>query len=211
MSGSAFASPPGNRPLVLASASRIRQEIMKSAGLAFTVDPADIDEPAVRRQLTVDDPSIAPGEVAVALARAKGLSVSARQPGSLVIAADQILALGSEVFAKPSTLDEARHTLMRLRGQTHELVSAVALAQDGDIVWDASDTARMTMRRFSAAFVSEYLLRAGSDVCSSVGAYQLEGLGIQLFDEIDGDYFTILGLPLLPLLEQLRTRGAMMT
>ncbi len=209
MSAAAFATPPGNRPLVVASASRTRHEMLKAAGLAFTVDPADLDEAALRRDLQARTPAITPLAVAEALARAKGEAVSRRQPGSLVISADQVLALGSEIFAKPTSEDDARESLMRLRGETHELLSAVAIAENGHVVWAVSDAARLTMRRFSAGFVSEYLLRAGSDVCQSVGAYQLEGLGIQLFEKVEGDYFTILGLPLLPLLAELRERGAL--
>jgi len=195
--------------IVVASSSLIRHELLKRAGIAFTVDPADIDEAAIRETLIANDAQIAPADVAEVLARAKGERVSARQPGSIVIAADQVLALGDRLFSKPADVDEARATLMELRGKTHQLQGAVVLALDDEIVWSHVETAHMTMRDFSVGFVSEYMLRAGADVCSSVGAYQLEGLGVQLFEKIEGDYFTILGLPMLPLLAALREHEAL--
>ncbi len=197
----------GSDRIVVASASQTRHEMLKRAGLAFTVDPADIDEAAIRETLRTDDVAVSPSDIAEVLARTKGETVSVRQPDAVVIAADQVLALGDEIFAKPAGVDEARETLMRLRGQTHQLHSAVVLAQAGEVTWIQVETAHLTMRKFSAGFISDYLMRAGADVCQSVGAYQLEGLGIQLFEKIEGDYFTILGLPLVPLLAELRQRG----
>lgn len=197
----------GSDRIVVASASLTRHEMLKRAGLAFTVDPADIDEAAIREALRTDDEAVSPSDIAEVLARTKGETVSVRQPEAVVIAADQVLALGDEIFAKPADLNEARETLMRLRGQTHQLHSAVVLAQAGAVTWIQVETAHLTMRKFSAGFVSDYLMRAGADVCHSVGAYQLEGLGIQLFEKIEGDYFTILGLPLVSLLAELRQRG----
>lgn len=197
----------GSDRIVVASASLTRHEMLKRAGLAFTVDPADIDEAAIRETLRTDDEAVSPSDIAEVLARTKGETVSVRHPEAVVIAADQVLALGDEIFAKPTDLDEARETLMRLRGRTHQLHSAVVLAQAGAVTWIQVETAHLTMRKFSAGFVSDYLMRAGADVCQSVGAYQLEGLGIQLFEKIEGDYFTILGLPLVSLLAELRQRG----
>lgn len=195
--------------LILASGSRARYSLLKSAGVAFTVIPADIDETAVRETLASDNPEIDPVDIADVLARVKGEAVSAANPDSLVIAADQVLALGPEIFSKPSDLEDARECLKKLRGQTHQLHSAVVLAENGEVTWAHVETADMTMRNFSTMFLSEYLVKAGEAVCHSVGGYQLEGQGIQLFEKIDGDYFTILGLPLLPLLAELRQRGVL--
>lgn len=197
--------------LILASGSRTRYEMLKSAGLAFTVVPADIDEAAVRETLLSDNDNIDPLDVADVLARVKGEAVSAANPDNLIIAADQVLALGSEIFSKPADKEAARDSLKRLRGETHQLHSAVVLAENGEVVWAHIETAHLTMRNFSTAFLSEYLVKAGDSVCQSVGAYQLEGIGIQLFDHIDGDFFTILGLPLMPLLAELRQRDVLTT
>ncbi|MEO1207288.1 MAG: Maf family protein [Pseudomonadota bacterium] len=195
--------------LILASGSSARHAILKNASVAFTVMPADIDEDAVRTSLLGTDQPIDPADLAEVLAQAKGTSVSAVNPGSLIIAADQILVCDDEIFTKPSDETAARETLMKLRGKTHQLHSAVVIARDGEVVWSQVETANLTMRKFSATFIAEYTLRTGSSVCDSVGAYKLEGMGIQLFDAIDGDYFTILGLPLLPLLAKLRELGAL--
>ncbi|MDX2258695.1 MAG: Maf family protein [Hyphomicrobiaceae bacterium] len=196
------------RHLILASGSKARYAMLKSAGLAFTVDPADIDEAALKARMMSSEPAPGPESIALELARAKGRSVSARHPGGLVVAADQVLSLDGDLVSKPADLAAARSSLLRLRGRTHQLTSAVVMAEAGEVTWQATDTARLTMRAFSDAFLDDYLVRAGPDVCWSVGAYELEGLGIQLFDAVDGDYFTILGLPLLPLLSELRQRGA---
>jgi septum formation protein len=189
---------------VLASASRARRELLAAAGVAFTVDPADVDEPALRRSLQA---GTAPAKIAELLARAKAEDVGTRHRDSLVIGADQVLAFGDEILSKPGDAKGARATLRKLRGKTHELISAVAFAEDGKITWAHTATARLTMRDFSEAFLEEYLLRAGDRVGQSVGAYELEGPGVQLFERIEGDYFTILGLPLLPVLAELRARG----
>jgi septum formation protein len=191
---------------VLASASRARRELLAAAGVAFTVEPADVDEPAVRRSL---GSKTAPAEVADLLARAKAEDVGKRHRDGLVIGADQVLAFGAEILAKPGDAAGARATLTKLKGKTHELISAVAFAEDGRISWTHTATARLTMRDFSEAFLEEYLVRAGDRVGQSVGAYELEGLGVQLFERIEGDYFTILGLPLLPVLAELRARGVL--
>jgi nucleoside triphosphate pyrophosphatase len=192
--------------IVLASASRARRELLAAAGLAFAVDPADVDEPAIKQRLAAEGNGD-PVEVARVLARAKAENVSARHAGTLVVGADQVLALGDELLTKAKDETEARAALQKLRGRTHVLHAAVALAQDGKTVWEHAGTARLTVRDFSDAFLDAYLVRAGDLVTQSVGAYQLEGVGVQLFDAIEGDYFTILGLPLLELLTQLRTRG----
>jgi septum formation protein len=192
------------RPIVLASASRARRELLAAAGIPFTVEPANVDEPAVRRSLAVETSPVAVAEV---LARSKAEDVGARHRDSVVIGADQVLAFGDEILAKPGDEKGARATLLKLRGKTHELHSAVAFAEGGDIVWAHTGTARLTMRDFSDEFLEEYLVRAGDRIGASVGAYELEGPGVQLFERIEGDYFTILGLPLLAVLGELRTRG----
>jgi septum formation protein len=192
------------RQIVLASASRARRALLAAAGVAFTVDPADVDEPALRRSLQA---GTAPAKIAELLARAKAEDVGTRHRDSLVIGADQVLAFGDEILSKPGDAKGARATLRKLRGKTHELISAVAFAEDGKITWAHTATARLTMRDFSEAFLEEYLLRAGDRVGQSVGAYELEGPGVQLFERIEGDYFTILGLPLLPVLAELRARS----
>lgn len=192
--------------IVLASTSRARRELLAAAGVAFTVQAADVDEPAVRAKLG-SGRRVEPRHVAEVLAAAKAEDVGGKRPGSLVIGADQVLALGDELLSKAPTLEAARTTLRKLRGRTHELHSAVAFAQKGKVAWAHVATARLTMRDFSDAFLDDYLKRASDSVGQSVGAYELEGLGVQLFERIEGDYFTILGLPLLPVLAELRARG----
>jgi septum formation protein len=192
--------------IVLASASRARREMLAAAGVAFTVEPADVDEPAIRRELAKKGDA-SPLQVAEILARAKAEDVSRKHDGSLIIGADQVLALGTEILSKPADAGAARRSLLQLKGRTHELHSAVALVEGGAVAWSHGATARLTMRDFSDAFLDEYLRRAGDRIGQSVGAYELEGLGVQLFERIEGDYFTILGLPLLPLLAELRRRG----
>lgn len=201
----------GAKALVLASASRSRRQLLEAAGLTFAVMPADLDERAIRERHAADGQSSDPAAVAALLARAKAQAVSRARRDALVIGADQILALGDEIFEKPANLAAARSHLGRLRGRTHHLHSAVALAEAGQVTWAQTDTAALTMREFSDAFLGEYISQAGEAICQSVGAYQLEGLGVQLFERIDGDYFTILGLPLLPLLTELRARGMMLS
>jgi septum formation protein len=193
--------------IVLASTSRARREMLAAAGVAFTVEAADVDEPAIRKTLLAAKSAATPPQIADALARAKAEDVSQRHKGSLVIGGDQVLALGTELLTKAKDEAAARATLKKLRGMTHELHSTVALAVDGRVLWTHTGTARLKMRDFSDAFLEEYLTRAGDRIGQSVGAYELEGLGVQLFDKIEGDYFTILGLPLLPLLAELRAHG----
>ena len=195
------------REIVLASGSRARREMLAAAGVHFTVQPADVDEPAIRARMRKADANVDPKKIAAMLAAAKAEDVSGKIAGSLIIGADQVLALGDELLSKAPSIDAAREALRKLRGRTHELHSAVAFAENGKITWAHVATARLTMRNFSDAFLDDYLLRAGDQVRQSVGAYELEGLGVQLFDKVEGDYFTVLGLPLMPVLAELRERG----
>lgn len=193
----------GNNPLVLASQSRARQMLLGNAGLAFQAVPADIDERAIQQKSGL----LKPGEIAALLAQEKALLISAKMPDRHVIGADQTLALGQRQFSKPAGRAQAAEQLRALAGNTHELHSAVAVARGGEILFSDVEVARMTMRQLSGEEIRAYLDTAGEAVTSSVGAYQLEGLGIHLFERIEGDHFTILGLPLLPLLAFLREQG----
>lgn len=190
---------------MLASKSAIRGELLRAAGLVIETIPAAIDERGFERRWQADN--LAPDRVAEALAREKALAVSRTEPGAVVIGADQTMALGERRFSKVATLAEARDKLLVLRGRRHELHSAYAVAKDGEILASGVASARLTMRDFSDAFLDDYLARAGEAILGSVGCYQLEGLGVTLFEAIEGDYFTILGLPLLPLLAALREHG----
>lgn len=190
-------------PVVLASASGVRSRILEEAGIDHVRDPARLDESAIKSANRNKDPGI----VAGLLAETKAVQVSKRHPGALVIGADQILDLDGEWFDKPKTPEEAVKHLKKLRGVAHILVSAVSAVRDGRPLWRHVDTARLVMRPFGDNFLAAYLKKAGPDVLGSVGVYRLEGPGAQLFSEIDGDYFTILGLPLLPLLAFLRGQG----
>jgi len=195
--------------VVLASGSATRQRLLRAAGVPFAVDFAQIDEAAVIESLTAEK---APArDVADLLAELKALKVSARHPQSFVIGADQVLSLGPSLFQKPGTRAGAREQLLRLRGRTHVLSSAVSVAREGSIIWRTVAEARLTMRDFSDAFLDAYLADAGEDILGSVGAYHVEGLGIQLFCGIEGDTFTILGLPLVELLDFLRLHGMLKT
>lgn len=192
-------------PLVLASASAIRATLLRNAGLEFSICPAAIDERAVRQALAAAEPQ--PSDVAEVLARAKAEAISAQEPGAVVIGADQVLAFEGEILSKPSDMAEARATLLRLQGRTHSLHSGVCLARAGDTVWSHTSTAVLTMRPLTPQFVGRYLAAAGEAALTSVGAYQLEAVGVHLFSKVEGDYFAILGLPLLPLLDALRRLG----
>lgn len=185
--------------------------MLTAAGLSFESVASKVDEPQLRRQMEASGKPSGPEDIARALAAAKAEDVSRAHPGALVIGGDQVLALGKRVFEKPPDMAAARRQLMELRGRMHDLVSAVVLVEDGRVVWSHAETATLTMRLFSPAFLDGYLEQAGPDVCLSVGAYQLEGLGAQLFERIEGDYFTILGLPLIALLGQLRVREMIQT
>jgi len=189
--------------LILASQSRARQMLLANAGISFDAIPADIDERALQKNSGLS----APGEIAGLLAREKACFVSSKNPGRYVVGADQTLALGNRLFSKPAGRTQAADQLRLLAGHTHELHSAVAVARDGKIVFSDVIVARMTMRRLGESEIEAYLDQAGQAVTTSVGAYQLEGLGVHLFERIEGDHFTILGLPLLPLLAFLRSEG----
>jgi septum formation protein len=191
----------GTEPLILASRSPARQALLANAGIAFEAIPAEIDERAIQLASGLSSP----GEIAALLAREKAISVSLRHPGQFVVGADQTLALGERLFSKPAGRARAAGQLQALAGRTHELHSAVAVARDGETLFADAAIARMTMRPLDDAAISAYLDAAGDAVATSVGAYQLEGLGIHLFERIEGDHFTILGLPLLPLLKFLRS------
>jgi septum formation protein len=192
----------GKHPLILASQSRARQELLANAGIAFEAVAAEIHERTVQQSSGLT----APGDIAALLAREKALSVSMRLSGKFVIGADQTLALGGRLFSKPTGRAQAAEQLRALAGHSHELHSAVAVARDGKILFEGASIARMTMRRLAEAEIEAYLDEAGEAVTSSVGAYQLEGLGVHLFERIEGDHFTILGLPLLQLLAFLRSQ-----
>ena len=191
--------------LVLASTSPYRRKMLEAAGLSFEIVAPDVDEADLKHSLAARAPK--PGAVAGALARAKAEAVSARHPDAVVIGADQVLALEQELFDKPGDLAAARAQLERLRGKTHRLLSAVALAQRGQILWSTVGEAVLTMRHFSPEFLDRYLAASGDGLCRIVGAYEIEGPGIQLFERVEGDHFTIIGLPLVPLLAELRSRG----
>lgn len=193
--------------LVLASASSSRRMLMENAGLSFQAEAAQIDERAVEQDIA--HKALGPGELALELALRKALDVSTRNVGCLVVGCDQTMSLGERVYHKPVDREEARANLAALRGRTHRLNSAVVLVSDGKEIWRNLSVADLTMRDFSDAFLEDYLDRCGDAVMRSVGCYQLEGIGIQLFDDIVGDYFTILGLPLLPLLSELRSLGVL--
>lgn len=186
--------------LVLASASPFRKAMLQNAGLQFEVKPADIDERAVEGALTDLDAE----SVASVLAEAKAQDVSGRKPGSIVIGSDQTLSLDDQLLHKPQDMDEARRRLLVLSGRTHALNSAVVLARDGETLWRHVSVAHLTMRELDPGFVGRHLASVGAKALSSVGAYQYEGEGIQLFERIEGDYFTIVGMPMLPLLKELR-------
>jgi septum formation protein len=190
-------------PLVIASKSAIRRAVLEAAGIPLEVRPADIDE----RGIEVRSSAAGPGEVAALLAREKACAIAAVMPGRLVLGADQTLALGQRRFSKPLDRAAAREQLQALRGRTHELHSAVAVVRDTEVLYDRVEVARLTMRAFTDDFLDLYVDTAGSAVTASVGGYQLERAGIHLFSRIEGDHFTVLGLPLLPLLEFLRNQG----
>lgn len=189
-------------PLILASGSAVRATLLRNAGLEFRVQDSRVDEDIVKKEFAHSDTDT----LALKLAEEKALAVSRAEPAALVIGADQILSCDGDRFDKPRDMAEARANLQRFRARAHILHSGLALALGGEIVWRHVDQAHLTMRDFSDGFLDWYLEILGEKVRSSVGCYQLEGPGIQLFERIEGDYFTILGLPLLPLLAELRQR-----
>ncbi len=193
----------GIQPLILASQSTARQALLAQAGIPFEAIPAGLDELAIQLASALSGP----GEIAALLARDKALLVSEKHPERYVVGGDQTLVLGERLFSKPAGRAQAAAQLRALAGQAHELHSAAAVARDGEILFEHVSIARMTMRRLDDAAISAYLDAAGEAVTTSVGAYQIEGLGVHLFERIEGDHSTILGLPLLPLLKFLRSRG----
>jgi septum formation protein len=188
--------------LILASASNSRAAMLRQAGLDFDIRPARVDEEEIKLSLKGDGVSLR--DTATALAELKAHRISSAEPQDFIIAADSMVACDGRWYDKPTDMSEARAHLQSLRGKTHELVSAAALARGGSVIWRHAESARLTMRDFSDDFLDAYLAQAGEAVLSCVGCYQLEGLGVQLFSRIQGDFFTILGLPLLPLLDILR-------
>jgi septum formation protein len=196
----------GRPPLILASGSKSRARLLEAAGLAFVVEPPGLDE-AVMREAVSGEGALTPHDIAEVLARAKAEAVSDLARKAYVIGGDQVLALGNTIFSKPDSMEAARRQLLDLSGKTHTLHTSVAVATNGEAIWAETTIATLTMRKLSPEFIGRYLAAAGEEVLGSVGAYQLEGLGVQLFDKIDGDYFSILGLPLIPLLDTLRREG----
>lgn len=192
--------------IILASGSPHRRALLRNAGLEFSAQKPDIDERAVEAALAGSGAT--PEDVAAVLAEAKAVAVSERHPNALVIGSDQTLSLGDELFHKPADMEAARRQLLRLSGRTHQLSSAVVLAGEGRAVWRHTAVARMTMRRLDPAAIGRYLSNVGDAALGSVGCYQIEGRGIRLFEKIEGDFFTIVGLPLLPLFAALRDQGA---
>lgn len=190
--------------LILASGSAARRQMLESAGLTFVVERPPLDEEAAKESLRRE--KCCSRDQAEALAKLKALSVS-RERSGFVIGADQILSVDGEALDKPKDMSEARAHLEKLRGRTHELITAVVLAKGESVIWRHVEIPRLKMRSFSDAFLQDYLESIGDSALHSVGAYQLEGLGAQLFDQVDGDYFSVLGLPLLPLLTFLRQHG----
>ncbi len=191
--------------IVLASASATRRAMLGRAGVPIEAVPAMIDEAGMKASAKAD--GLRAGELALMLAEMKASRISARRPEALIIGADQVLDCDGEWFAKPRDLTEAGAHIRRLRGRSHRLETGVVCMRGGTMIWHHAEAPRLSMRSVSDAFIADYLAREGDALLGSVGAYRLEGLGIQLFDRIEGDFFTILGLPLLPLLGYLRQAG----
>ncbi|WP_011582791.1 MULTISPECIES: Maf-like protein [Chelativorans] len=194
--------PTESSTIILASKSPFRRRLMEDAGLSIMPEAPRVDERALEAPL--EGTGVTPDEVALVLAEAKATEVSARYPDVWVIGGDQTLSLDDLIFHKPKDMDGARRHLLALSGKTHFLNSAIVLARGGEAVWTHVSIARMTMRPVKPAFIGRYLARVGEKALESVGAYQIEGEGIQLFESIEGDYFTVVGVPLLPLLAKLR-------
>lgn len=195
--------------IILASESPARQRLLKSAGVTFSARRAAVDEDSVR--IAMAGEGARPREIADTLAEMKALRVSGSAPEALVIGGDQLLVLEGTIFSKAEDLAGARHQLLALRGKTHELVTAISVAKGGGVIWRHIEIARLTMREFSGDFIERYLDAVGEDVLSSVGCYHLEGLGAQLMSRIEGDHFTVQGIPLLALLQFLRDQGVLET
>lgn len=195
-------------PLILASSSAVRARLLREAGVTFGVRPAHVDEDEIKASLLAEGAK--PEDVASALAEMKAVRVSGAAAGTIVAGCDQVLVFDGKLLSKCEDLAEARELLTRLRGHRHTLVSACVLAKDGAVVWRVREKAEMHMRPFSDAFLDDYLKSQGRELLSGVGCYQLEHRGAQLFDRIEGDYFTVLGLPLIPLLAALREYGVLL-
>jgi septum formation protein len=187
---------------ILASQSPFRAQILKQAGLQFSQENADIDERAI--EASIGNEPLPPDDLAILLAEVKAQDVSLRNSSALTLGCDQTLSLGDELFHKAKDMEEARRRLLTFSGKTHQLNSALVLVKNGETIWRHVSIAHLTMRELSPQFIGQYLANVGEKVLSSVGVYQIEGEGVQLFDKIEGDYFTIIGLPILPLLEKLR-------
>ncbi len=187
---------------ILASASAARQRVLSDAGLKFKVDPSDVDENIIKSEGLRN--GAIPAEIAMELACEKARNVSARHSDVIVVGADQTLDYQGQLYDKPVNIDAARKQLNELVGQTHTLHSALAVVRDGVVLWHHVEDAHLTMRKIDETFIDDYLAAVGPDVLTSVGCYHIEGLGAQLFERIDGDHFTILGLPLLPFLGFMR-------
>ena len=196
---------PNSERLILASKSAARRAMLEGAAVPFTVQVADVDEDAIKVRLA--DHGAA--ELAVELARAKALAVSRHDADAWVLGADQTLAFDGGLVSKAKSLTAARDRLSAMRGRPHQLHSGAALARNGQVVWSGVDTAALTMRDFSDAFLDAYLATEGEGLLACVGSYRLEGMGAQLFDKVEGDYFTVLGLPLWPVLAELRRAGVL--
>jgi septum formation protein len=188
--------------LILASGSKARQQMLRDAGVAFEVIPANIDEGKLLQQMVQQKSS--PETVAAALAQAKALAVAQQNPGVLVIGGDQVLWFGGRIYSKAKTVTEARGNLKSFSGKPHRLISAVCMARDGAILWEHADHADMHVRQMDDALLDDYMSRAGDALLETVGGYELEGAGKDLFEKVDGDFYTVLGMPLKPLLEFLK-------
>ena len=193
--------------IILASASAARRALLQQAGIIAETNPPTLDEDALKAAYLRQEPASTPADMAARLAAAKAISVSNQNPDSLVIGGDQVLALGTTRYDKPKSIEEARTHLRQLRGKTHYLETAIACARQGEVIWSTLTRPALHMRNLSDAFIESYLDRQGTNMMQPVGGYKLEGEGIQLFSTIEGDYFSILGLPLLPLLEFLRRQN----
>ncbi len=196
---------PVRARVILASGSTIRRKILRKAGIRFTVIPSNIDEDRIKEEFVKSRKSVL--QLAQRLARDKAVAITTGEK-DLVIGADQILEFKGKVFDKPKTREQLKNRLLMLRAQQHRLVGAICIIQNGLVVWEHVDISKLTMRDFSEDFLETYIREHGENVLSCVGGYKFEGFGAQLFEKTEGDFFSILGLPLLPLLEQLRMRGA---
>ncbi len=190
------------KKIILASGSPFRKQLMEAAGLAFTAEPARIDEREIEAPLVAGGAS--PEAVATALAKAKAEDVARRNPQAFVIGSDQVMSMDGRLFHKCTSVEMAREQLRSMRGKTHRLSSAISIVRNGEEIWRHISVADLTFRRFTDSFLASYIANAGEKVLLTVGAYSYEGLGQQLFEKVEGDFFTIIGLPMLPLLAALR-------